>query len=346
MSLFDYCAEVEQADELYLQSLLYLSGSLSAFSFQHNVKLYSLPDQLGVSGKDFRLSLLENEFYTVSVKFALMFYGTNSQKVARAKAYEVIGDEVEHFDRVLTRRVITILKKHCKDNGLSAKQVDFQYKHREAYFESMLHDLDRHIKLKVYSKLRFVVKSQNFESSDLYSDILCKALVAYRQLMPTTKAQAYVLNYLRQACTNHALNLIETYTTQKKARIVNNGPDQWGSNSYTYICESENQSSETALDHRGGQYHHDESNIHVAKLIDRFSGWKRKALLVMAGLSRGFTLYLSRMDKIKDHQDHQDFQNKVSHTTYLNYVAKYCGAAKGQFEEFVGNLGFMLREAV
>ncbi len=348
MNLYEYCAKnltEKEADQLYVQSLLYLTGATTAFTFQHNVKSLNLNASHGMSGKVFRLKLQDHDYFTVQVKFAILQYGTCPPKKARALAQQFVGDEIVQLDRVLTRRVITLLRAYCKQNEITSKMVcpEAMAGHK-ARFNGMLEDLNRHIKSKVYKKLRFLVGSQNYENRDFYSDLLCKALTTYYQLIPTNKTDAYVLNYMRRACTNHALNIIETYTTQKNGRLVNEGVDSMGANKYALICESENQyMGELSFDQRGS-YEEDQSNIHVAKLLQRFEGWRRKALVVMCGLSQGFSLYLQRIAKINETQDHQDFQNRVSKNTYFSYIAKYCGVVDGALSKFVETLGEMLAQ--
>lgn len=337
------------------ECVLCLVGVTGAFEFQHAVKNIDLTPT-GMSGKDFRLALQANSYLTVNIKYAALFMGlspTNANTFNKLQGY-ISATDVQLFRELFARRKI---KSMVRDNALyrrlTVQDVTLAaMKKDKRDFENHIPKVMKHVKMKVYTKLRFVVNSENSTLKDFHSDVTCKVLRAYYQKIPTKVSDAEVLNYLRSAGSKHVINLIKFHTTDKRQRMVNTGKDSFGTNKFELVCESENQHRVMGED--GQEYSYEgitnnvstdevrkvESSIVYERLLSRYTGRKRSALEIMAGHhNENFNEFLREKGSLKDDDDHTDYQRRVGHKTFLHTLADYLGVIREAFMGFVDSVG-------
>lgn len=341
------------------ESILCMAGVNTAFDFQHNVKAIDLT-QTGMSGKDLRLKLTENSYFTLNVKYAALFLAlspANADSYNKVQAY-LNSEDVHIFREIFSRRKVKArLKQYCINQHISIHDVTTKAMSvHKKMFDQHIAKLNKHIKYKVYSKLSFVAKAENTPIADLHSEVMLKVLRAYYHLLPTKQPEAYILNYLRASSTKCVLNMIKAHTTGKRGRMVKGAADGFGGFNYDIVCESENQHRHQPSS-EGPEYsyesvtntisteesRHVESAIMYDRLLSRYVGRKRAALEIMAGKNdEGFNAYLRKKQSIKDADDHSDYQRRVAHKTFLNSIADYLGVIREAFMKFITNIGNVL----
>lgn len=337
------------------ECVLCLAGVTSAFEFQHAVKNIDLTPT-GMSGKDFRLELQNHSYLTVNIKYAALFTGlspTNADTFNKLQGYLSKAD-VQMFRELFARRKIkNMVRDNARYRYLTLADVSLSaMRHDVKAFNDHMPKVTKHIKMKVYTKLRFAANAENTVLKDFHSDVTCKVLAAYYKKIPTKVSDAEVLNYLRCAGTNHVLNMIGYFTTDKRARLVKAGTDGYGGNKFALVCESENQHRATGED--GQEYSYEgvtnnistdearkvESAIVFERLLNRFTGRKRSALEIMAGHhDENFNEFLRKKGSLKDEDDHTDYQRRVGHKTFLHAIAEYLGVIREAFMNFVHSVG-------
>lgn len=339
------------------ECILCMAGVNIAFDFQHNVKTIDLTPT-GMSGKDLRLKLTEQSYFTLNVKYAALFMGmspANADTYNKVQAY-ISVDDVPIFREIFSRRKLkSRVRQHCINRHLSLPDVCVRSMlMQKQMFDLHMAKLNKHIKFKVYSKLRFISNAENIPMGDLHSDVMLKVIRAYHQLIPTRQSGDYITNYLRSSATKCILNMIKAYTTGKRGRLVNTGADGYGGSTYELVCESENQhratSDEADYSYEGlantastEETRHVESTIMYERLLSPYVGRKRAALEIMAGKhDEGFSAYLRKKNSIKDGDDHADYQRRVSHVTFLNALADYLGVLREAFMKFISSIGAKL----
>jgi len=340
------------------ECILCLAGVNSAFQFQHNVKAINLKPT-GMSGKDLRLALMKHSYLTLNVKYAalyLSFLPNNADTYAKLQAFLGAADIAAMRDVFARRTVKNRVKQYAVGRELSLYDVTPKAMKIDKYkFESYVSKVVKHIKMKVYTKLRFVVKGENATLVDFNGDVTCKALRAYHTLIPTKKPEAYILNYLRAAATNETNNLCDKHSAHKRKRMINAGDDGFGGSNFDIICQSENQTQQST-DSAGSEFdrlmgegalHSEhgsiESTIMFERILNKFTGRKRSALEIMAGSNDDkFTDYLVNKGSIKVGDDHADYQRRVSHNTFLNVLASYLGVVREAFMRFIKSVGSTL----
>lgn len=348
----------QEGMRLLEECVLCLTGVTGAFEFQHAVKAIDLTPT-GLSGKEFRLELLKHCYLTVNIKYAALFLGLspwNADTFNKLQGY-LSAKDIQLFRELFARRKIKqMVRDNARYRGLTVPDVTLAaMRMDQRAFNDHIPKVMKHIKSKVYHKLRFVVNSENSSLQDFHSDVSCKVLRAYYQKIPTKVCDAEILNYLRSAGTKHVYNLISFHTTDKRKRMEAQGADGYGGIKYGLICESENQhrpapGSELDYTYDGitnnistDEARRVESDIVYERLRNQFTGRKRTAIEIMAGhVDDNFTDYLRAKGTIKDDADHADYQRRVSHKTFLHAIAAYLGVIREAFMRFVQNIGHTL----
>lgn len=336
------------------QCILNLAGVTDAFHFQHAVKAYDLSPS-GMSGKEMRLALQAKSELTVNLKYATLFLGLapfNADSLNKLQAF-IDGSDIGLLRRLFARRKFkalvkqSVISRDLTTNDLTVKSM----KQHKAQFELYVPKLRAHIQTRVHKKLSFMCKAENTDRRDFQSEVMLKAIRAYHSLIPTKKSFDYVLNYLRRSCTSEVLNIIESGTRNKRARMVNTGADGFGGNKYELICASEsqqritdenqNESYDAVLNTISSEESRQvESNIMIERITRQYTGRKRAALHIMMGQhDERFTEYLRKRGSLRDDDDHTDYQRRVAHTTFLHAVAKYLGVVREAFMAFVDRVG-------
>lgn len=338
------------------ECVMYLAGVTDAFHFQRAVKAIDLTPT-GMSGKDFRLGLQAHSYLTLNVKYAALFLGlmpNNADTYAKLQKF-LCATDVREFRNLFARRKLKArVKQSAALRRLTIHDVSYMaMRKHKSIFDHYITKVGNHIKRKVFQKLRFLVKAENQTLKDFHSDVLCKVLRAYHQLVPTKEPEAYILNYMRAAANKHIVNIIEFYTTNKRQRMVSEGVDEHGNHKgFSLVCESDNQHASAQDDYTyenvastvsTDEARKVEDNILFERLRNRFDGRKRAAVEIMAGVNDDrFTNYLRERGSLKEGDDHADYQRRVAHTTFLNAIADYLGVVREAFMKFVNKIGTML----
>jgi hypothetical protein len=338
----------------------YVCGVGDAYAFQRDIKRVDITNSK-YSGQKFRLELNKKAYFLLNLKYAALNLTLNP---INAKLLETLhkGFGVSWDDTVLLRTIFSRqqfrreMKADKRMVGIDKKQIGPADMERvRKLFATFQAPVMKHIRAKTYKKLRFVANSENSEHRDLHSEIMTKALTVYYGMMPTTKSEAHVLNYLRTSCTNHVLNIIESSTTQKNGRLQDAGADGYGGNTYQLKVVSENQ--QTLADgmeavESGGMLNDLnrsdsvklESDIVVSRLMQKYKGRKRAALNILCGnYDQRFTKWLLARGRIKEGEDHQDLQLRVAHTTFIGLLADYLCVIRESFNKFVAVIGQKLK---
>jgi hypothetical protein len=339
----------------------YVTGVIDAYAFQRDIKRVDIT-QSSFSGQKFRLELTKKAYYLLNLKYAALNLTLNAVNVKMLETLHK-GFGITLPDVLLLRTIFSRQKfrREMRDsprmNGIDKKAIGPRDMERvRRLFATFQAPVMKHIRNKTYKKLRFVANSENSEHRDLHSEIMTKALTVYYGMMPTTKSEAHVLNYLRLTCTNHVLNIIDSATTEKKGRLKNTGKDGYGGSNYELKVVSENQQSVagddmeptefagTMNDNNRSDATKLESEIVVSRLLNKYKGRKRAALNILCGnYDQKFTKWLLARGRIKDGEDHQDLQQRVVHTTFIGLLADFLGVLRASFEKFVAHVGRNLK---
>jgi len=337
------------------ECILCLSGVNTAFEFQNNVKAIDL-SPTGMSGKDLRLRLAEKAYRSVNVKYAALFLSlvpNNADSYNKLQQF-LSASDVNLFRQIFSRRAFKAnVKAYAVGRGLKVQDVSFVAMRRDMkMFETYLPKAMRHIKSRVHKKLTFIIRSDNNTAKDFTSDLTVKVLNAYYKLIPTHQPEAYIVNYIRRSASNEAINVIDKHKTHKRERLVKGKADGFGGNEWDLICASENQTSvneegetgyESVLNSHEDHTPSIDSSIMISRLMDRFTGRKRKILEILSGqIDERFTRFLKAKNKLGRGADHTDYQRRVPHTTFLKTLSQYVGVYPEAFNKFVQYIGRVL----
>lgn len=331
----------------------YIVGVKPAFPFQHEAKQYLTT----MSAKDFRMKLLEEGYVVTRFKFAALTISLSPYSKERVRA---VGKAFK-----LRRNDIVLLIKAFRKRAwradvrslLQAKDITPDMCDKKAYdkvqsaLRGIVEEITPTVRGIVHNKLRFLVNSENLEYGDFHNELFCKAVSAYYIETPTVKEHAHLVNTLRRACHNHALNIISSRTSQKRQRLVNKGDDGFGSYKFELAVTSENQLSANS---EGDVMNYDElaggdnssgtmlSNVNYIKVVKRLGSTpKRKKLIeIISGeFCPQFTDYLQVTGKIRYDKDNTDFIETASSKSILETISKYYNVKVNRLRRFYHTLG-------
>lgn len=354
----------EEGLQLARDVVAYLCGVTTAYQVQAAIKPVMAKLDTEHSAKTFRLLVAGQSYNLLNIKFMalnLCKRPTAPENVLEiSKAFDVCKNDAvllrKCFLDVKWRRMMrssprveSITKEEIAEGAMDDVKIAMT---------GMYAELMRHIRGVVYKKLRFLVNAENIEFSDFHSDLMYKAMRAYYMMVPTVKSHAHVMNSLRQTCTNHAKNIIEEKTTNKRRRMVNEGSDGFGGSKFALLCVSENQT--IAVDGEGGNAYdatinslnlHDNSRLISDLSFDRLvkrmgcSVKRRRALMILSGKDdKRFTNYLLDCGVISQGEDCSDFVHRCGFSTVVSRLSIYLRVRESRLIKFFELVGSQLKQ--
>lgn len=337
----------------------YIIGADSAYECQHRLKDVFDFRRVDTSAQKFRLYLTDMSYLQLNLKFFclhLIKHGMNKEKLQQGvDDFSVKRNDVVLLKRIMSQRGFrTEMKNHSRISVIEKQQVSLDaFRAVFTTFDRIYPTLMKHIKSRVYTKLRFISVSSNMEFYDLQMELMCKALQTYIKMIPTDKSELYITNYIRTSISNHTTNMIKSHTTQKRKRMVQGAADGFGGFTYEIPVMSENQLLKTfGIDHPSYEAmqgadstldsaKHTEDNMNFESLLRRYGKTpkRRMFLKLMAGQeSDKFTDYLARRKIIGHGQDNVDFNEIAERESYLETVCKYLNIRKWKAKRFLNHI--------
>lgn len=347
----------DQFYDVFHATVDYLVGVTNAFDYQSSLKELVNFKDLELSAKDFRLELIRhnkghlglrmlclNLIKTNKVTKENLVQWTNVTKVAPCDAiacHKIYCINGIKYKARRSERVSSIPKHltHCSQ----LTQID-------QMLQRIWPKVMTTIKRTTYTKLRFISSSTNTDFKDLHSDLQVKALHAFYKLMPTCQPEAYVINYVRRAVTNHANNVISACTTQKRGRLVKAEADGFGGNNFTLRVASENQLNINMEDNEVIQYDsmmsldlqlstmlNEEIQFSVQQVLDRYRHLRRKNrfLRIMFGQEdREFSEWLVNKGYTKDN-DNTVYQDSTDPAEFVSTVGQFLRVPERSLQAFM-----------
>lgn len=351
--MFGIEVDSEDFSILFDQTLSYLTDGVTAFEYQHTIKPFCLGTQH--SAKVFRLQLHATRY--VALKLKLYVYTLGSERSAcadRAKAIaKSLGisncDALRIFKcwnanqkfRARIKRYVSALSK----TGALVSEVLTEHYLDNWFSLNIYSKVYSYIKFITYSKLRFIAKSSNVEFCDLHNDLLYKVTQSYYSVVPTLMVEAHVVNYLKRAAHNHAMNMIKAETTQKRGRLVNSGRDRENNRLFTLQVVSENQRMPNA---DGETSSYEEVDIGVTEKfdlqisvnqiltsLDRRSKKYRLLTILMGTEDAGFTEWLRARNHCSPLHDCCDVQDRLPARAFNALLSDFLNVSEDRVNVFL-----------
>ena len=301
---------------------------------------------------DFRCSLTQSVYFLRDLRAFVLKMST--KKRADFDKY-IHKYSIAENDAHLLRRTYSeisrlevetdVIKRVCNIRSLDAKLANI--------ITEVKTFCERHVR----SKLYFVLKSCNYETHDLVSELLCKAISTFYWTSIEAKSRLHTVNSIKLACKNHARNMINYFTAKKRSRL-----NRTGENQFTLAVVSENQLIRPASDEEVSTPFEDmyiadnTSNmmltISVNQIQERFARaieqGKNVALnskklkfvkLLMGYHDAEFTKFLKGMGINCSNDEYQD---RVQPKRYIEVLSKYLRLPKIISKGFIESLRISL----
>jgi len=311
------------------------------------------------SPQKFRLYISDMSYLQLNLKFFclhLLKHGINETRLKKGvEDFNLRRNDVVLINKVLKQRGFRAeMQKSERLRSIERNQVSIKaFQEVFNLFNKIYPAIMQHIKRRVYTKLRFISVSSNMEFYDLQMELMCKALQTYVKMIPTDKSELYITNYIRTSVSNHTTNMIKSYTSQKRKRMVQGAADGFGGYKYEIPVMSENQLFKTfGIEHPtydsmlGANQIQDstksaEDSLNLQSVIKKFGiTRKRRAFIrLMAGQeSKCFSKYLADTKRINHDQDNVDYSDEVDSETYLEAVCRHLNIRSWKAKRFLQHL--------
>lgn len=265
---------------------------------------------LELTAAGLRMMIRENGYIVANLRFYSSFlastYGLNGYKAE--EFYHKF--EMDKIDAVLIYRMLKTnfrkeVNRYIKSRGLSTHDFGPDSLYQISDTLAKLHvELIPHIKRVTTKKLSFIKRFHNMTFDELWTDLTIVMIQSYYRSVPNKFDYAKQLNYLRASVSNRALNLLNSYVTQKRQRLVNVGTDNKENAKFILKTQVE---SQLPLDSEGNAMTLDsvmsfdrafnpniEFEVSLAKLSEKYGKTKRGFILKLftGGEIASFNKYL------------------------------------------------------
>ena len=356
-SLYDECLALgiepdsDQAVYVFAESVLYLIGATGAFEFQRHIKKYCK----NRSAKVFRLRLRENRYTNLDVKlfmFGLDRHGATSQKAKRlARDHGLFLRDYKLLWLLYSTNSWFKASVHGHVKHVLRKEAVPSYDSIHEAFDRVYPSVFKYIKHITYTKLRFLVKSNNSTLQDYHSELSIKLVQSFYALVPIQLSEAHLVNYLKRIMHNHAMNMIKSGTTQKRGRLISSDADTNGGRKYNMLCLSQNQMALTAegeaqdvdgVDDSASVF---ELRFSISEVLDglKLKSRKYRFLSILLGHEdKEFSQWLVSNSHCHKHEDNVDVQHRVGPAAYTKLISEFLRIPKRHVDTFFKSLKLQL----
>ena len=315
--------------------------------------------KLEMSGQKFRLMLSDIAYIHLNLKFFMLniikHTNTGRHLAEFGNQFDVHRNDIVLIKRILSARgLLSDIRKHKRVQEVTKDMITVEAFDRIFDMFTQIHPvISKHIRNKTYQKLRFISISSNVEFYDLNMELMCKAVQAYVKLVPTAKTESHIKAYICRALNNHTVNMINSYTSQKRKRMEKGAKDGYGGYSYEITMLSENQllrafgveglSYENMQSSENNQEEERlrDSDISYELILKRFgTSPKRKTFIELISIleNDGFTEYLQDRDLIAQTEDNVDYKEKISCDLYIKSVCDYLNVSTESAKNFMSKI--------
>lgn len=317
--------------------------------------------ELGFTPAQFRLSLADSGYVSANIKFYASFICVKRSVCPLFAeemyyAYQVCKCDYEVIFELISR--LSFVRKEIKESVRSRGNTAQDYSPENfnfirERFGDLLPELEKHAKFVISKRLTFVRRAFNMTRDEFMSELIIHALRAYYKSAPSHTTELHQLNYLRTAISNKALNMIDSYVSQKRQRLVNMGSDNGDNAKFvlTMVAESqlptnsegEVQSIDNMMDAEYLLLSSDkqEFSLSVDRLLVKYSNKKRGFILaVFCGKEINCFAEWLRQKRILRATDKtsQDILAAKSPNETMELVSEFIGVSVGTIEKTLREL--------
>lgn len=326
---------------VFQHSVVYALRRLSAAGVVEKIKHYVPRSQFKAIG-EYRMEITQSAYLLLNLRALavhLCHYGKDKPLKQLAEHYEVCRD-----DALMLMRVLPNLQATCKfDEKVVRRVTNIGLIQRR--LSQIVPEIQRYCRGFIRKKLSFVVKSHNIETSDLETELLCKAISTYYWSTIDGKSKLHTLNSLRTSCHNHGTNMIQYFTYQKRARMVNcNGQFLLTEMSESQLGLGEGQSyTDLSVSATPDHSEHLILQVSVGKLMVKYSNSSKRLnflRLMMGSVDDRFSHWLRSVKNIRVSNDvlYDNLMRSKGLHRYLKLVSEFLEVSEANVHKFLSQL--------
>lgn len=193
----------------------------------------------------------------------------------------------------------------------------------------------------VHAKLSFIVKSFNLEAQDLVTDIMAEGLRSFYLTYPGLESKEHGIRLLKRSIHNHAINLIHSFTAQKRKRLISTktGYASQVLSWEDYISKDVSNPDGTSdcVDLVVKEVHKtSDLKMSVETLLSRVGEMEVKAMrLLMGDVDQKFTAFLMDEGYLDEDETNEDLSEDDE---YVSLVWEFLGLKGNRRKQFIRQL--------
>lgn len=272
-----------------------------------------------------KVSVFQNGYLLKNVKLWLFYcyrhkIATNNiflgEEAARASLkFEIRPEDIVLMD-ILDQETDRTLRQYAKKyKALTLEKLDATLVRIFQEIRTWCHKF-------IFRKLRFVMTSQSMTVHDIEYELIGKGIQGLMQMYPLVESFLHAVNIIKRTLHNHGINIITSYTHQKRARVLRGADETFYSNTVSYDAI---QSVVTAA---SNELIEDPKNndlkIDVEKLCERLPHKKRYCVRLLSGYECPlFTDWLRSIGKVRALASNTDLQERIPAVEYMKLIFEY-----------------------
>lgn len=235
----------EHLEEIFGLCIRYICKCDTYTVFTKNVKKVIDFNDYDFTETYFRKKVRENGYLLTGIKFFALAYAKGKNCPTRAEKlypqYDIYRCDAKAIKNIYERKGFKtgLLRDTTFDTSKESISPEALEEAVDTFLQ-MLPMVNKFAKA-MTNKLRFIIKAENLQKDEFESEFMAQALRSYYYIIPTKKEGLELDNSLRASLTNHKTNIISSYTTQGRQRMVNAGKDHKGNDTFIMTLVSQSQ---------------------------------------------------------------------------------------------------------
>lgn len=292
-------------------------------------------DEYGLRTETWR-SNMGTSSMAARIKFWVRYISHNPKKIV-AKKFGVKKCDADIKETLLSDE--TLLTAIANIPG----QV-FTWRRMQNILANVMLDLAKFVKVRVYTKLRFLKNDSGNDLEDFESDLLAHVISGLYQKYPKFDSYAHMLNTGRTIINNMSINMIKHHTSQGRQTKYQNDDGSFGSHKVSLDALTENKaSSETFMNDGISTVSEEIMEMETEQSLTAMlnSPKKRLAFKLLLDYDKKFSKWLvetKRTTVVENNKFQDRLIVKGKPDEYINHVADYIGISQEKLKKFCINL--------
>lgn len=255
-------------------------------------------------------------FYCYRHKIASNSIFLGEEAAVAASKFEILSEDIVLLD-IIDQETDKVLRRYArKYKALTLEKLDATLVRIFQEIRTWCHKF-------IFRKLRFVMTSQSMTVHDIEYELIGKGIQGLMQMYPLVESFLHAVNIIKRTLHNHGINIITSYTHQKRARVLKGADSTFYSNTVSYDA------IQSVVDATNSEFiegpRNDDLKMDVENLCKKLPHKKRYCVRLLSGYECPlFTDWLRSLGKIRNNAgSNAELQERLPALDYMRLIFEY-----------------------